>query len=299
MFDTKIRRHHQKASEVYIPVKFIYGNDQYDWDIPIEYRRTGTHLLEQNEEGIKEYLLTVYEDCNPRNWDRWRSEQTLFWESKPNAGTTKAFYDVLSSNFRWMSVESDLPKNPNWARRIQDIKEFGYTLATDTSRFDKKLNAKCTHILLLPIARGGLSGYEAWTKEVRDKIIDTLAQYDSFEAKVVRREGILPDHKFPEIRWNEDTKRGDLSKLTSAEIRHDFQLLNNQRNQQKREVCRNCYQSNIRGTIYGIDFYYEGNKNWDSAIPRKGKAAEEGCQGCGWYDIEAWRAALSKKLKAN
>ena len=85
--------------------------------------------------------------------------------------------------------------------------------------------------------------------------------------------------------------------MTDDEIRAKFQLLTNQRNQQKREVCRNCYQTGERGSIYGIDFYYEGGPIWESSIPRKGKAAEQGCIGCPWYDIERWRRELKKKLE--
>ena len=81
--------------------------------------------------------------------------------------------------------------------------------------------------------------------------------------------------------------------MTDQEIREKFQLLSNQRNQQKREVCRNCFQTGKRGTIYGIQYFYEGTDRWDSQIPSKGKAAEKGCIGCPWYDIARWRKELN------
>ena len=80
------------------------------------------------------------------------------------------------------------------------------------------------------------------------------------------------------------------------EIKAKFQLLTNQRNQQKREVCRNCYQTGKRGILFGIPFFYKGNENWDNNIPRTGKSAEKGCIGCGWYDIERWRNELIKLI---
>jgi hypothetical protein len=289
-------RHHQKASEVYISVSFKYSSQLIEWDIPIEYRRTGTHFLEKTDLERKEYIGQVYENCNPTKWAEWKAEQIKFWATKPNAGTTKAFFDVLSKDFKWKSVESDLPKNPNWARRIQDIKEFGYTLATDTARYDPKIKKNTTHILLIPLPRGGITGYEVWTKELREKIIKIHKSFDSYEAKEMKKEGLLPDHKFPEIRWDIDTKRTSLEDLTDIEIKNDFQLLNNQRNQQKREVCRNCYQTNDRGLIYGINFFYEGTAKWDATIPKRGKQAERGCKGCGWYDINKWRLELNKKV---
>jgi hypothetical protein len=289
-------RHHQKASEVYVSVTFKYPAHTLNWDIPIEYRRTGTHLLEGGAAAIDEYLGKIYTECSPERWQEWSKEQEAFWATKANAKTTKPFFDVLKAKFEWKSIETDFPKNPNWARRIQDIKEFGYTLATDTNRLDKNTGSKCTHILLLPIARGGITGYEVWTKELRERIVALLGSYDAFEGKPGRKEGLLPDHKFPEIRWDENTKRNDLSSLSPADIKRDFQLLSNQRNQQKREVCRTCYQTDRRGIAYGIAFFYEGSADWDKRIPKRGKDAESGCVGCVWYDFARWRSSLNSKL---
>jgi hypothetical protein len=106
----------------------------------------------------------------------------------------------------------------------------------------------------------------------------------------------LPDHKFPEIRWDDKVRRDDLETLTDEEIIRDFQLINNQRNQQKREACRKCFQTGERAPLFGIEFYSEGSKQWPEGMPPRGKNAEPGCHGCGWYDITAWRAALNKKI---
>ena len=85
--------------------------------------------------------------------------------------------------------------------------------------------------------------------------------------------------------------------MTDDEIRAKFQLLTNQRNQQKREVCRNCFQTGKRGTIYGISYFYEGDEDWDKSIPVKGKEAEKGCVGCPWYDIQKWKDNIVEILK--
>lgn len=84
--------------------------------------------------------------------------------------------------------------------------------------------------------------------------------------------------------------------MTDDEIRQKFQLMTNQRNQQKREVCRNCFQTGKRGQIYGIPFFYAGGPDWDNNIPQKGKEAEKGCIGCPWYDIAEWRKNLLDKI---
>ena len=291
------KRYHQKASETYQNVEFKYGNEVFNWDIPIEYRRTGTDFTDKSEEEIMQYLKNVRKKCNPKNWKKWKLEQAKFWKSKSQATVTKEFFDVLISDFKWHSVETDLPKNPNWARRIQDIKELGYTLATNTKMYDKVLGRNCTHLLLLPLPRGGMTGYETWTKETRDKILSLLRYFDEYEAKAMKKEGLLPDHKFPEIRWDTTTKRNNINRLSNKQILNDFQLMSNQRNQQKREVCRTCYQTGKRGKIYGIDYYYEGDENWPDDVPKNGKDAEKGCKGCGWYDIKLWRYSLNQLIK--
>ena len=87
--------------------------------------------------------------------------------------------------------------------------------------------------------------------------------------------------------------------MSIDEIRDKFQLLSNQRNQQKREICRKCFQTGKRGIIFGIPYFYEGDENWPEDIPIKGKKAEKGCIGCPWYDIKRWRENLKKKLMDN
>lgn len=287
-------RFHSKASEKYVDVVFHYAADKkFSTSIPIEYRRTGTEIPDAE---IAEYLEKVMVEVAPEKWQDWRTDQESFWRQKPNADTTKAFFDRLSKNFGWCCVTCDLPKNPNWARRIQDLKEFGYTIATHTRRRCNKCKENTTQLILVPLKRGGVTGYETWSPELRNRIIGLLKSYDAYEAKFGRKEGLLPDHKFPEIRWDAETRRHNLEDLTDEEILHDFQLMSNQRNQQKREICRKCFQTDERGMIYGINFFYSGEGTWDKKFPKQGKLAENGCIGCAWYDIEKWRTELMKTL---
>lgn len=288
------RKKHSKASEEYIHVRFTYGDIKWDGWVPTEYRRTGVSI--KSEDELIEYLNSVYEQMAPEKMGAWFKKQKQFWaEEKPNADTTKAFFDSLVKG-GWQCVECTLPKNPNWARRIQDLKEFGYTLATDTKRYCPTCGANKTHLMLLPIDRGGVqgNGYETWSPALRKRIIRVLGGIDVYEA--VYNPHCLPDHKFSEIRWDDTTKAENPDDMSDDEIRQKFQLLTNQRNQQKREVCRNCYQTGIRGTIYGIPYFYAGGPNWDESIPTKGKEAEAGCIGCPWYDIEEWRKHLLSEI---
>jgi len=290
------RKKHSKASEEYLHVRFDYPETTWEGWVPVEYRRTGVSIKPEEEDKLVEYLNEVYEQMNPENYQEWLEKQKKFWrEEKPNAATTKSFFDSLIKG-GWQCVECTLPKNPNWARRIQDLKEFGYTIATDTRHYCPTCGKNKTHLMLLPIERGGVSGngYETWSPYLRKRIIRVLGSIDVYEGSFSAH--CLPDHKFSEIRWDKNTKAENPDTMSDDEIRAKFQLLTNQRNQQKREICRTCFQTGKRGCIYGIPFFYKGGEDWDTAIPKKGKEAEQGCIGCPWYDIAEWKRQLLKKL---
>lgn len=285
-----------KASETYVSVIFKYEEKTWEGYVPIEYRRTGTSIDFDDKESLFAHLNFVYDAMNPEGLSAWNEQQEEFWKTKPRAGTTKAFFDKLAEG-GWQCGACDMPRNPNPQRRIQDLKEFGYTIATDLSRYCQKCQRNTSQRILLPIPRGNLdgNGYETWTPELRKRIISVLGGIDVYENTFSPH--CLPDHKFSEIRWDDETKEENSDDMTDDEIKQKFQLLTNQRNQQKREVCRTCFQTGKRGTIYGIPYYYEGGRDWDSSIPVKGKDAEKGCIGCPWYDIEEWRKHLLDKLK--
>lgn len=202
----------------------------------------------------------------------------------------------MGLNIKWNSVKYDFPANLNWARRIQNIKDIGYTLATDTCRKVAGRDETGTHILLVPIAKGGVTGYETMSATFKAKVVNALLRTNIYELSSANKHGLIPDHKFPEIRWDEATKAENLDDMTTIEIMNKFQLLNNQRNLQKREICRKCFQTGKRGIIYGVKYYYAGKEDWPILVPKVGKDAEKGCVGCGWYDIRKWRESLNKVL---
>lgn len=286
-------RTHSKASEAYVDVKFHYPKQKLTWDgaIPIEYRRTGVHA--KTEEEITELIEKTYDLINPDNYQTWLKDQEEFWKTS-NKKVTQPFFESLKDG-KWKCVYCQLPRNPNWARRVQDLKEFGYTIATHTKKHCPNCNRNTTQLIMLPIERGGQTGYETWSPNLRKRILSVLGNHDAYENK--KRHSLLPDHKFPEIRWDDKTREENPDDMSDEEIRKKFQLLSNQRNQEKREVCRRCYQTNKRGTPYGIKYFYEGDENWPKDVPKRGKKAEVGCHGCGWYDLPTWRERLNQSLQ--
>ena len=285
-------REHSKASEKYIDVTIVQA-DGFAWkgSIPYFYRRTG--LFIETPEELVDYLNEIYPLFSQKAVNEFIQTETKRWNDELSGKeTTKGFFDKLL-NLEWNSVQYDLPANRNFARRIQDIKEFGYTLATDTRRQVKGKYETDTHIQLVPLPKGGVTGYEVMSPAFKMKAITVMEGINVYELSSANKHGLLPDHKFPEIRWDDKTRDENPDEMSEREIREKFQLVDNQRNQQKREACRKCFQTGIRGQLYGINFYYAGNENWDAKIPKIGKDAEAGCVGCGWYDIQQWRESLN------
>lgn len=289
------RKRNTKASKSYVEVKFSYANGEWNGWVPVEYRRTGVNIAEDDINGLYDHLNSIYTQMNPNNYASWVIKENRKWQDSRSV-ETKEIFNLLKDG-KWHCRNCDI-NNPNFARRIQDLKEMGYTIATHVNYHCPVCgNARSTRLILLPIDRVEIAGngYETWSPALRQRILRLFAYVDAFEGKDNRN--CLPDHKFSEIRWDEDTKAENPDHMTDAEIRDKYQLLTNQRNQQKREVCRNCFQTGRRGNIYGINYYYEGDEYWKEGIPKTGKAAEKGCVGCPWYDIERWKKEVKRKLE--
>ena len=283
------RKLNTKASEEYVRIKFAYPDVTEEWNgwVPVEYRRTGVSISETDKEGLEKHLNEIYLQMHPSKYKDWVATQDRLWNTGRSV-ETKEIFNILKDG-KWHCRNCDI-SNPNFARRIQDLKEMGYTIATHINyRCPECGNNRSTRLVLLPIKRVELAGngYETWTPALRAKIIKVLGGIDVYEDKPNKH--CLPDHKFSEIRWDDDTKSENPETMSEQEIKDKFQLLTNQRNQQKREVCRECFQTGKRGIIYGIPFFHKGGPIWDPTIPQKGKNAEQGCIGCPWYDIAQWR----------
>lgn len=286
---------HAKASERYVKVLMSYSSGKFNGWIPIEYRRTGLDLKSNDE--ISSYLISIYDYLDPSKKQTWFDEEEKYWlNEKTNAGETKKVFDALKTG-EWICVNCAI-QNPNWARRFQDLKEMGYTFATNTPVNCPKCGKRSTFIMCIHLPRYASShgnGYETWSPKLRKRIISSLGSYDCYEGKV--SSNLLPDHKFSEIRWDESTKEENCDDMPYQEIIDKFQLMTNQRNQQKREVCRKCFQTKERQGIFGINYFFQGTKQWDPSIPEKGKDAEKGCIGCPWHDIEDWREHIIKLIE--
>lgn len=289
----KQKRELLKASEVYLDVRFVYpdAGDVWEGSVPVYYRRTG--VFEETPEGMADVVEQAYDNMHPAKKAQWETEQRDFWEDFTGNVTDEFFYAMMDGEWH---CGHEFPENNNPSRRIQDIKEKGYTVSSKRMKCDECERTKM-HRQIVRFPRGGPTGYETMSDELRERIIRVLGRYDVFE-DTTRQQGLLPDHKFPEIRWDETVREENPDDMPEEEIKDKFQLLDNQRNQQKREVCRNCFQTGKRGTPYGINFFYEGDEEWPDDVPEQGPDAEQGCVGCGWYDLQKWREELNAELES-
>lgn len=276
---------HGKASECYVEVTFIQ-EDGFTWETIVPYvdRRAG--LFIESEEELAAYLKGIKPYFQKTAMQKWRESERKVWETS-KAYVTKEFFFALLS----FKPVVKFPANDNPARRIQDIKDAGYTVAT-IHHYKGRKSAR----ILLPLPKSVEMGYETYTTQFKARVIRLLKSINAYENRPTTVKGLIPDHKFSEVRWDKDTIAKNTIEMSDEEIIQKFQLLDNQRNQQKREVCRNCFQTGIRGVIYGIPYFYEGGPYWDAKIPKVGQIAERGCIGCAWYDIERWRSELIKVL---
>ena len=107
-----------KASESYVPVEFKYSNEIWEGWVPVEYRRTGVEIAEDDSERLIEHLNNVYEQMNPANYRAWYEKQNIVWEHSKSDVTKKIFEILCDGKWHCRNCEID---NPNFARRIQDL----------------------------------------------------------------------------------------------------------------------------------------------------------------------------------
>lgn len=284
-----------KASDYFARVVFSFPDGyQKEAVVPYIYRRSGLNLKDEKE--VADYMVSIKPCFTAASMAAWKKKEWGKWlklrkkARNPDDLVTIGFFKVLLS----FNEEVDaFPANTNSQRRFQDLKEQGYTISI------YPIGNKKWGKMLLPIPLNAEMGYEVFSPQFKSRVIRLFNAINAYEAKPTARKSLIPDHKFSEVRWDDATKGENPMGMTDEEIIGKFQLLDNQRNQQKREICRNCFQTGQRGKLFGIDFYPVGEEMWDMSIPQTGKEAEQGCIGCPWYDIEAWRKSINDILKKN
>lgn len=278
---------HTKAAERYVILSICDGHSTREWYLPYCYRRADVRIdtvAELVDYVIKCIPLLTSEHTSAYKTELKKSLVSLF--GKKSNVTLPIFRELLENCGEWVWNKRFTSSNPQ--RRIQGIKEMGFTLAT-------KMTDKKTFHMLLPFERVTAPTYETISPRVRKAIFKALGGVDAYTGRPASLSA-LPDHKFPEVRWLAGVEESNEG-LSDAMVRVKFQLVPERVNQAKREVCRRCFQTGVRGKFNGIDFFYHGDEKWPADVPKTGAAAKVGCHGCFWFDMVAWRAALNKVIR--
>ena len=276
-----------KASELFAVVSYADGKDAPTWYVPYQYRRTDVFVDSVDE--MVSFLKAAKNRLNRKYVIAYKERMgKAIYEhfGKGASVTVPIFKKLLDKCGAWVWNKDFDNENPQ--RRIQDIKESGFTIAT---RFYERR----TYHMLLPFDPVRTATYETIPSAVRRMIFKVHEGINSYTGEPASI-SCLPDHKFPELRWDKHTPESNRN-LSEQEMREKFQVIPENINQMKRETCRKCFKSGVRGKLNGINFFYAGGPTWDKSVPKVGKSAERGCVGCFWYDMLAWRAALNKALE--
>ena len=281
-------RENSPACEKYVYTEFSQEGFSIKTMVPYVYRRSGLYLETPQEvakhlKGLRPYFTREYIN----NWCLREAARIIDDES-----VYATFLRILITSNCKEVTQNKFPQNNNPQKIIQTIKDNGFVLSV--LRGKKNENGGQTRYWILPIPMTVGTYYETMSDAFKERVLGVLGAIDVYENK--RGTGLLPDHKFSEIRWDENTPEPNEITMPEEKVRQKYQLTTTQRNQQKREVCRHCFKTGERGQIFGIKFFYSGSDRWDPNVPKTGKAAEVGCIGCPWYDIQKWREELQKLI---
>lgn len=243
------------------------------------------------------YLDYCINQLSDNNIKTWKKEELKLLQNK-----TSVTNKLLASLIRNDSVCSSCffsgdNYNPNPQKNIQILRDKGYIIITQRSKLCPVCGLKKARYTLTPVLKNKTFYSEEIKPKVKMKICKVFDFRDAYTGiRNPNVEAHIPDHKFPEERWGTKKAAPDDINISVEEIKKKYQLFNAQTNMQKKNSCSECLRTGKRGYPFGIKYYYAGTENWDVSIPQKGKDAEKGCVGCGWYDMLKWREELNKVI---
>lgn len=294
----------QSYKESYIWCTFHYGEKELNAPIPIRMPRRDPGLNYYKEEYSKEdkeallaYIRNFYPVFGEENVEKWKAEQKVKANGKSNA-TMKTLGIFLNAEDMSVCTKCSLTSlSTNAQKNIEKLRSAGYVIFTGHQECNVCGGGGSNSFYrLLPFMNNSRAKAEVVDDKTSQRIFSYLGKKDAITGReYANYKELLADHKFPEDRWgNMETVNN--SNIPNEDIPKKFQLLTQSENFEKRAACSKCIQTGKRPKLYGIDFYYEGDENWDENIETTGAGAERGCVGCGWYDVVKWKEELNKRL---
>lgn len=283
----------EKTHDVFIEVTFLYDTCVWYGAVPKYLEKQGVDFSDQELIAIiNEWHLQLH----PMHRGNWIKLSDQRWEDRTTA-TYKVLQALYSGEWQCRKCGPVPQVNPQSAARLRDLKKRGYVLCSK-----RKLCADCgskqMHDILVMVD-ASVSASASARRELRKTIsqpmvdrIKTLLENIEVCFGVKRNSWeLVIDHKFPSQRWS-NPESGNSSSMSDSEIRAKFQLLSNQTNMMKSRICDNCVDTGVRGSFFGVTWFYSGSAQWTGIS----KDDENGCLGCPWYDLVEWKSKLTEKL---
>lgn len=282
----------EKMEDRFIEVIFNYKDTNWYGVLPTFMVYQGFKI--ENDIELNELALKSYEILNPENKEKWLNIKESYWADKKKGPTYDVLNALVSGNWECRVCGPVPAVNPQPSARLRDLKKMGYIISSKRINC-KNCNKTTMHDILIMLPRtdsDSSAKVRTAMSENLKKRIKALFNHKEACFNVTRTDKeLIIDHKFPSQRWTTSESKNPDS-MTDSQIRNKFQLLSNQTNLWKSRYCDRCVSENIRGDFMGINWFYEGTSVWQG----KNKSDENGCFGCPWYDLERWKAELSKKI---
>ena len=274
--------------------------DEKSFYVPVSLPRRRPELqfdLTNPGDDLWAYLDECSKQLSSENVSAWKEEQLKNLQDKKTVTDRLLVSLIEQDSVCCACFFSGDYYNPNPQKNIQNLRDKGYIIVTHRGVKCSKCNQRKARYTLTPVLMNHKYSVETIPAKLKKRICEVFDYRDAYTGiKNPNIEAHIPDHKFPEDRWDSATAVANDTNMSVAEIKEKFQLLNAQTNMQKKRWCSECMRTGKRGYPFGIKYYYSGLEDWDSSIPQKGKASEKGCVGCGWYDMLKWREELNKLI---
>lgn len=221
---TKCLYQNNPACEEYIDTTFKFDDGFcIETMVPYVYRRSGLYLdtvqdIANHLKGLKDYFTKTYINS-------WCLKQQAALSSDDSIYAV--FFRILLGSFCKEITQDKFPQNNNPQKIIQKIKDTGFVVSV--MRGKQSENGGLTRYWLLHIPQTIGTIYETMSEEFKSYVVEILGSVDVYEGK--KGVGLLPDHKFSEIRWDENTPEENSVEMSAEKVRAKFQMLTTQRNQ--------------------------------------------------------------------
>lgn len=204
----------------------------------------------------------------------------------------RAVYDYLAARVgRWVCreccgdflAETAGARPGQFAGVVANLRRSGWTLPRSKMMTCVVHGNRRSHDRLDDVNPTGASRLRvAYTPAERRRIIAICGGRDAYTGEYT---GLEADHRLPQVRWEANESRIDLTDEDA--VRGHFQPLTAVNNKLKSRACEGCVRTGERPAFMGLKIHFVGDSTFDE---------RHGCNGCGWAYPEQWRAYVQEAV---